>query len=189
MRIGVFGGTFDPPHIGHLIVAGDVHARLGLDRVLFVPSAVPPHKIARVRASADLRARMVRAATGGDPRFEVDELELRRDGPSYTVDTLRELRDRFRGAELFFLIGMDALRDFPTWRAPDEILRMAQLAVLARAGDEELPEVGSGTVLVPVTRIDLSATEIRRRIAAGESIRHLVSEPVREIIAREGLYR
>jgi nicotinate-nucleotide adenylyltransferase len=178
MRIGVFGGTFDPPHIGHLIVAGDVHARLGLDRVLFVPSAVPPHKIARVRASADLRARMVRAATGGDPRFEVDELELRREGPSYTVDTLRELRDRFRGAELFFLIGMDALRDFPTWRAPDEILRMAQLAV-----------VGSGTVLVPVTRIDLSATEIRRRIAAGESIRHLVSEPVREIIAREGLYR
>jgi nicotinate-nucleotide adenylyltransferase len=187
VRIAVYGGTFDPPHVGHLVVAGDVHRQLGLDRVVFVPAADPPHKQGRVRASAALRSAMVRAAVSNDDRFAVDDLELQREGPSYTVDTLHEFRRRDPGGELFFLLGADALRDFPMWRGPDQIARLATLVVMARDGDAVL-NTEFPVVRVPVTRIDISATEIRRRVAAGEPIHYLVTEPVREIIEREGLY-
>jgi len=189
VRIGLFGGTFDPPHHGHLIVASDAYAALGLTRLLLVPSAVHPFKRFRVRAPASLRAEMVRAAVRGDERFEVDELELHRAGPSYTVDTLRALRERYPEAELFLLIGADNVRELPQWHEPEEIVRLARLGVVSRGGgaireDTELP-----LVPVPVTRVDISSTEIRRRVAAGESIRYLVPDAVREIVLREGLYR
>jgi nicotinate-nucleotide adenylyltransferase len=189
LRIAVFGGTFDPPHLGHLVLAADVHLRLGVDRVVFVPSADPPHKQGRAVTSAELRLEMVRAAVQGDDRFEVDDLELRRQGLSYTVDTLRQFRRRDPGGELFFLIGADALRDFPTWRAPDEVARLATLALVERSGESAPTEPAHRVVHVPVTRVDISSTEIRRRIAAGASVRYLVTEPVRQIIEREGLYR
>jgi nicotinate-nucleotide adenylyltransferase len=189
VRIAVFGGTFDPPHLGHLVVAADAHLRLELERVVLIPSADPPHKQGLVRTPAVLRLEMVRAAVQGDDRFEVDDLELQRSGPSYTVDTLQEYRRRYPESELFFLIGADALRDFHTWRAPERIARLATLAVLARAGDTAVPETGVPVRQVPVSRIDISATEIRRRVAAGQPIRYLVTEPVRAIIEREGLYR
>lgn len=188
MRLGVFGGTFDPPHLGHLIVAADVHLRLPLDRVVFVPAADPPHKRGLVRTSARLRLEMVEAAVRGDDRFAVDGLELRRQGPSYTVDTLRELRRRHPDAELFFLIGADALRDLPGWHEPAEVARLATLVRMERAGDA-VPETDAAPVDVPVTRIDISATEIRQRVAAGASIRYLVPDAVREIIERERLYQ
>lgn len=189
MRLGVFGGTFDPPHVGHLAVASEVHAALQLDRMLIVPSAVPPHKRGRVRASAEQRLEMVRAAVAGDPRFEVDDLEIRRAGPSYTVDTLRALRERFPASELFFVVGVDQVQELHTWREPDEVARLACLAVVERGG-EPLPEQDRFRLeRVPVTRIDVSSTEIRRRVAAGEPVRYLVTEPVREIIEREGLYK
>ncbi len=130
---------------------------------------------------------MVEAAVAGDERFQVNNLELRRPGPSYTVDTLRELRDRWPGADLVLLLGADALRDLPTWRAPDEIIRLARLAVLSRRGDR-VPGSSFAALSVPVTRIDISATEIRRRVQRGVPIRNLVPDSVRNIINRERMY-
>lgn len=186
MRLGVYGGAFDPPHLGHLVAASDACDALGLDRLLWVPSAVHPLKA--VGTAASVRLEMVRAAIEGDPRFAADDLELRRTGPSYTVDTLRELRAREPDAQLFFLTGADNLADLPRWREPDEIARLATLAVVSRAG-ETLPAGGPfPAVAVTVTRLDVSSTEIRRRVAAGQSIRYLVPEAVRAVIARERLY-
>lgn len=189
MRVGVLGGTFDPPHVAHLIVASDVFSALRLDRLLFVPAAVPPHKLGAVRASPELRLEMVRAAIQNDPRFEVDDLELRREGASYTVDTLRELRERLPDAQLFFVVGVDQLREFHTWREPEQVAALARLAVVSREGEDPAPGSPYPVHPVRVTRVDLSATEVRRRIRAGEPIRYLVPDAVREIIERERLYR
>lgn len=189
MRVGLLGGTFDPPHVAHLIVGSDLFAALELDRLLFVPASVPPHKQGSVHASADRRLEMVRAAVAGDSRFAVDDLELRRAGASYTVDTLREIRDRIPEAEIFFALGVDQLREFHTWREPAEVAALARLAVVSRAGEDPAPESPYPILPVPVTRVDLSATEIRRRVREGLSIRYLVPDAVREIIEREGMYR
>ena len=189
MRIGVFGGTFDPPHLGHLVVASDACEALGLGRVLWIPSAVPPHKLGTVKASAEARLEMVRAAVEGDPRFEADDVELRREGPSYTVDTLRELAARHPGDELVLLIGADNLREIPGWREPGEILRLARVAVLSRDGTGVPPDAPIPATSVAVTRVDVSATEVRRRAAAGETIRYLVPDAVRALVERRGLYR
>lgn len=185
----MYGGTFDPPHVGHLIVAADVYEALELDLLLFVPSAVHPFKGSAVRAPAELRVEMVRAAIRGDGRFEVDDVELRRSGPSYTVDTLRALRERYPGAELFFLLGADNLRELPAWREPEAIPRLATLVVISRGGENAGPGLPLPALTVPVTRVDVSSTEVRRRAAAGTSIRYLVPDAVREIVARESLYR
>lgn len=188
MRLGVYGGTFDPPHLGHLVAASDACEALGLDRLLWVPSAVHPLKAGRVETPAALRLEMVRAAIAGDPRFAADDLELRRRGPSYTVDTLRELRARHPGAEIFFLTGADNLAELPRWREPDEIARLATLAVVSREG-ETLPEDSPyPAVAVRVTRVDVSSTGVRRRVAEGRTIRYLVPEAVRAVIERERLY-
>ena len=189
MRLGVFGGTFDPPHLGHLVAASEACDALGLDRVVWIPSASHPFKGGAVRTAPGLRLEMVRAAIAGDARFEASGLELERAGPSYTVDTLRALRDARPGAALFLLIGADNLRDWRKWREPDEIARLATLAVAARAGETVEAEDGVEAVSVAMTRIDVSATEVRRRVAEGKSIRYLVPEPVRSIVEREGLYR
>ncbi|MDQ3556360.1 MAG: nicotinate-nucleotide adenylyltransferase [Gemmatimonadota bacterium] len=187
MRVGVFGGTFDPPHVGHLIVATEAHRALELDRLLFVPAALPPHKGGGVHTSPRVRLEMVRRAIRGDQRFGAEDVEVRRAGPSYTIDTLRIFAERMPGAELFLLIGADNLRDFSAWREPRQIMSLARLVVLARAGEE-----GDGTVpaiRIPVTRIDVSSTAIRRRVGAGESIRYLVPEAVRRMVERHGLYQ
>lgn len=188
-RIGVFGGTFDPPHLGHLVVASDACRALGLDRVVWVPSAVPPHKRDTVQAPAEARLEMVRAAVDGDPRFEACDIELRRPGPSYTVDTLRELAALHPGAELVLLIGADNLREIPTWRDPEGILALARVAVLSRDGAGVPPDAPIPATAVRVTRVDVSATEVRRRAAAGETIRYLVPDAVRALVERRGLYR
>lgn len=188
-RIGVLGGTFDPPHVGHLLVASDVFAALRLDRLLLVPSASPPHKRGTVRATAEQRLEMTRLAVGDDERFQVDDIELRRPGASYSVDTLRQLRERYgEDAELYFVVGMDQLREFHGWREPEEVARLARLVVVSRDGQTAEP---GDPVAVPiaVTRIDLSATDIRGRVRAGEPIRYFVPDPVREFIERERLYR
>lgn len=187
-RIGVLGGTFDPPHVGHLIVASDACDALRLDRLLFIPAAAPPHKPGRVEATPAQRMEMVHAAIAGDARFEADDVELRRDGASYSVDTLRVLRERYPAAELFFILGADQIRDFHTWREPGEVARLATLAAVARAGDE-LPALGYEPTPVPVTRIDVSSTDIRTRVREGRSIRYLVPVAVIEMIERYGLYR
>lgn len=185
----MFGGTFDPPHLGHLIVAQDAWRELALDRVLFVPAAVPPHKRGRVTAPAALRLAMLEAATAEDARFAVDDLELRRAGPSYTVDTLRALRERDAAGTFFFLLGADQFREFHSWREPREIARLATLVVLSREGaDTGAPALDVPCRRLAVTRVDISATEIRRRVATGEPIRYLVPPGVEDVIRREGLY-
>ncbi|HZG41497.1 MAG TPA: nicotinate-nucleotide adenylyltransferase [Longimicrobium sp.] len=189
MRLGVYGGTFDPPHLGHLVAASEACQALALDRVLWVPSAVHPLKGGRVRTPPELRLEMVRAAIAGDPRFAADDLELRRRGPSYTVDTLRELRRREPGAELFFVTGADILGELHRWREPDEVLRLATLVVVSRAGEAPAPAGGVPARAVEMTRVDVSSTQVRRLAAAGRCIRYLVPEAVRAVIERERLYR
>jgi nicotinate-nucleotide adenylyltransferase len=189
VRLGVYGGSFDPPHLGHLVAASEACERLGLDRVLWIPSAHHPLKGSTVRTPPAVRLEMVRAAIAGDARFEADDLELRRDGPSYTVDTLRELRRRLPAAKLFLLVGADLLGELPRWREPGEIVRLATLAVVNRAGDELDANAVAGAVAVEVPRVDVSGTEVRRRAAAGRTIRYLVPDGVREIVERHTLYR
>ncbi len=187
-RVGVFGGTFDPPHHGHLIVAADAFEALSLDRLLFVPAGNPPHRTGTA-AAAVWRARMVEAAIAGDSRFEVDDREIRRDGPSFTVDTLRELVALAPDDELIFLLGADQYRALASWREPEEVARLARLGVFAREGDTpELVGVYPAE-RVPVRRVDISASEIRRRLAAGRSIRYLVPDSVEAMIHEEKLYR
>jgi nicotinate-nucleotide adenylyltransferase len=153
------------------------------------PAAHPPHKPGGASAPAAARFAMVEAAISGDPRFEVDDVEIRRGGASYTIDTLRQLRAREPDAELHLLLGVDQFRVFQSWREPDEVARLAKLVVFARSGETPVTFPAYGEIVVPVTRIDISATEIRRRVAAGLSIRYLVPEPVLRIIEADGLYR
>jgi len=188
-RLGVFGGTFDPPHLGHLVAASDAALALKLDRVLWIPAAVHPFKLGAVAAPPEARLEMVRAAVAGDERFEACDLELRRAGPSYTVATLRELHARHPGAELFFLTGADNLRELPQWREPDEVVRLARLVVVSRGGEGVPAGLAYPAMAVPVTRVDVSSTEVRRRIGAGQTVRYLVPQAVREVIARLGLYQ
>jgi nicotinate-nucleotide adenylyltransferase len=187
-RLGLFGGTFDPVHHGHLIVAADAFESLQLDLLVFIPAAQPPHRARGVVATAEQRLEMVRAAVAGDPRFAVDDIELRREGPSYTVDTLREIARREPDAELHFLLGIDQFRALHSWREPEEVARLAKLCVLARGGETASLEGPYGGVHAPVTRVDISATRIRSIAAEGGSIRYLVPDAVRERIERERIY-
>jgi nicotinate-nucleotide adenylyltransferase len=162
---------------------------LSLDRVLWIPAAVHPFKRGSVAATGSERLEMVRAAVAGDPRFAADPLELERAGTSYTVHTLRDLRARHPGAELFLLTGADILRELHLWHQADEVVRLARLIVVSRAGDEVPRDARHPARAVAVTRVDVSSTEIRRRVAAGETIRYLVPEAVRALIEARGLYR
>jgi nicotinate-nucleotide adenylyltransferase len=174
--------------LGHLIAAQDTLEALSLDKLLFIPARVPPHKQDEVVTGPELRLRMVAAAIEGDQRFEVSDVELRRTGPSYTADTLRELARTMTGHELFLLVGVDQVREFNTWREPQEVLRLARLVMLARSGIEEAPLSDIVHTTVPVTRVDISSTLVRQRARAGQSIRFLVPDAVRKIILAEGLY-
>jgi nicotinate-nucleotide adenylyltransferase len=186
VKVGVFGGTFDPPHVGHLVVAQEVHFRLGLDRVLWVPAAVPPHKRDQAITPGDVRFEMVRAAIAGDDRFEASDVEVRRGGASYTVDTLRQLTADRPEDELFLILGADQLAELDTWREPDEVARLATIVGFARAG--EAPPDLKRARIVRVPRVDVSSTEVRRRVGAGEPIGYLVPGGVEAVIRREALY-
>jgi nicotinate-nucleotide adenylyltransferase len=194
VKLGLFGGTFDPPHTGHLIAAQDAALALGLDRVLFVPAALPPHKQHRTVTPGEFRLRMLALALADDVRFAIEPVELERAGPSYTVDTLRALRHRLPG-DWTLLLGADQYAEFATWREPEEVLRLATVGVLERGGAWPQPrgatslhEAGDGVMRVAVTRVDISSTAIRQRVAAGVSIRYLVPASVEAFIAETGLY-
>ncbi len=192
LRLGVFGGTFDPLHLGHLAVAQDVLEELELDRVVLVPAGSPPHKESGVETPATLRLRMVREAVAEDPRFEVLPLEVEREGPSWTVDTLGVLREQRPDAELFLLMGVDQWRSILSWKAPRRIAELARIVVMGRAGEAPAGLEGvAGSlphIAVPVTRLDISSTDLRRRVRDGRSVRFLVPESVRRLIAEERLY-
>lgn len=188
-RIGIYGGTFDPVHTGHLILARDAVELLGLARLIFVPAAISPHKLGRAPgASGADRLAMLRAAVADESAFEVDALELDRPGPSYTFDTVAALQARWPDAEWHYLIGADNVPDLTTWHRVEELRARVRFTVFhRRAPDAVIP----GTEGLPTLRrvVDLSSTEIRNRVASGLSIRYLVPESVREIIEARGLYR
>jgi nicotinate-nucleotide adenylyltransferase len=185
MRIGIMGGTFDPIHHGHLILARDAQEALDLHKIILIPNYLSPHKTAASAAPAELRARMVRAAIEDEPGFEIDEVELRRGGASYTIDTLLHLRTLYPEDDLFYLLGEDNLAQLHTWRRMEEIPMLVQLVVMSRgAGGPPHPYI-----TLHQRRVDISATDIRARIANGQSIRYLVPDKVRAIIENHQLYR
>jgi len=191
VRIGVFGGTFDPPHVGHLILAADAIDSLRLDRLIFVPAATQPFKAdsPAVASGAD-RLEMLRLAVGGDPRYAVEDTEIRREGLSYTVETLEGIARQNAGAELFLLVGQDTLAGFSGWKRPARIRELATLAMMQRSGTTtEESRAPEGVAAISTRRVDVSATEIRERLASGKSIRGFVAEPVERFIAARGLYR
>lgn len=185
----LFGGTFNPVHIAHLVMAAEVVDFLGIRPVVFVPSAVPPHKHAAEAAPAHHRLRMVELAVSGDDRFTVSRVEIDRPGPSYTIDTVRRL-----GADpddTYFVVGSDAVAEMDEWHRIDELRRMCRFVVLVRPGVdyEALPARHLQRALrLDVPRLDISSTDIRRRIAEGRSISYMVPKSVEEYIRREGLY-
>ena len=188
-RLGVFGGTFDPPHLGHLLLAECARETLALDRVVFVPARVPPHRAPKRPSPADVRVRLLRAALYGTG-FTVSTLELSRPGPSYTVDTLEAMKTRSDG--LWLLLGADSLLDLPSWRDPDGILAHARLAVAARPGfvPRRIPaRIARRVDWLPNAPVDISSRDLRRRVAAGRSIRFLVPDRVARLVETLGLYR
>jgi nicotinate-nucleotide adenylyltransferase len=183
-RIGIFGGTFDPIHHGHLILARDAREQLGLDSVIFVPAAISPHKLRQRPAAAESRVEMLRAAIEDESYFCLDTMELDRPAPSYTVETMEALKAREPDAEFVCLIGEDNVAQLPSWHRFSDLSKMVEFAVLDRTGVES-------THPYPIIRrhLDISATDIRNRVARGESIRYLVPPAVNEIIRKRQLYR
>jgi nicotinate-nucleotide adenylyltransferase len=197
VRLGLLGGTFNPPHIAHLVCAQEARAQLDLARVVLVPAAVPPHKEVPEEPGVEHRLAMCRRAAALEPWLEVAEAELERPGPSYTVDTLRELHARAPEDELTFIVGGDMALSLPSWREPDEILRVARLGVAERAAAARAeiaaalePLSASDRVsFFAMPRLDVSSTDMRARVRAGRPIRWLVPDPVADYIGEHGLYR
>lgn len=193
MRLAIFGGTFDPPHVGHLLAAQDAFEQLALDRLVLVPAATQPLKVGRTVASAQQRLAMARLLVEGDARFDVSAVEVERAGLSFTVDTLTHFTAAHPGAELFLLVGADVLDTFAQWREPERITKLAHLVVLEREGDRPASwpsgTDGGRVMRLPTRRVDVASTEIRERVRAGKSIRGFVTENVAAFIARDGLYR
>ena len=198
-RLGIYGGSFDPVHLGHLLLAETCREECSLDRVLFLPCGQSPHKPNGAIASGQQRAEMLEFAVAGDPRFGVCRIELERNGPSFTVETLRQLRVDQPDSELFFLMGADSLADLPLWREPQAILELAIIVAVNR-GQRPPPDLASlearlGPIvrervrLVTMPAIELSATEIRERVRSSRSLRFRVPRAVEEYIRQNGLYR
>ena len=183
-KIAIYGGTFDPVHHAHLILAREAMETLDLDKVILVPAAISPLKKAAPVASGEVRLAMLRAAIKGEPEFEVDECELLRPPPSYTIDTVEQICRRERDAGIYCLIGEDNVEQLPRWHRFAELDKMVRFVVLDRTGKQPLH-----SYQLIHRRIDISATEIRGRVAQKESIRYLVPKSVEEIIQREKLYR
>ncbi|HLF15303.1 MAG TPA: nicotinate-nucleotide adenylyltransferase [Bacteroidota bacterium] len=192
VNVAVYGGTFNPPHCGHLIVAESVRETLRLARILFIPTSTPPHKGALSLAPAPDRLAMTKLAVEGNDGFEASDIEVARGGLSYTVDTLRAVAARHPGSRLKLLIGADNVFDFEGWKSPSDILDIADLVVMSRPG-YEIRKSRSGFLahasLVTVPQIGISGTDIRRRVKFHQSIRYLVPPPVGEYIRRHGLYK
>jgi nicotinate-nucleotide adenylyltransferase len=195
VRLGIFGGSFDPVHLGHLIIAEQCREQARLDRVLFIPAARPPHKD-RVLTPFHHRVEMLTLAISGNPAFAIDELEGERPGPSYTADTLEELHGREPTAELWLILGADSLYDVPRWYAPQRIVQHAGLLVVGRPGSPppsseplrgDLPEARIDVVSAPL--IDIASRDLRKRIAEGRSVRYLVPRAVEAYVEDKGLYR
>ena len=190
MRIGMLGGSFDPPHVGHLLVAVDAFEALALDKLFFIPASIQPLKIGQAGAPARDRVEMVRRLVSDDPRFGVDTIEAERQGLSFSVDTVMAYATRYPDAQRFFLVGADVMQTFGYWREPDRIIRLAEVVVVQRGNEADGAEPWRTRFRQLTTRrIDVSSTEIRARIRAGQSINGFVPPAVAAYIADAGLYR
>lgn len=197
-KIGVMGGTFDPIHYGHLVAAETARAEFNLSKVLFIPTGAPPHKKRQDILPGELRLEMVGCAIQDNPAFASSALEIEREGPSYTVDTLRELRKLWPDYELYFITGTDALREIFSWHEAEEIFTMIQLIGAARPGfdakdfllkaHEDHPELLGKIHYLEIPALAISSTDIRARVKRGEPIRYLLPERVRQLIRQRGLY-
>ena len=195
---GVFGGTFDPPHLGHLILASESISQLGLDRLLWVLTPEPPHKTDQPITALQQRLEMLRLAIADEPRFELSKIELTRPGPHYTVETLRMLKEQAPERNLVFLMGGDSLRDLPGWYQPAELIRLCHtLGVMRRPGDDvdlgaldaQLPGLLEKVRFVDVPLLEISSRQIRQRVADRAVFRYYLPEQVYEYIVRVGLYQ
>lgn len=197
MRLGILGGTFNPPHLAHLVCAQEAHLHLGLDQVMFVPAGIPPHKQVESDPGAEHRLQMCRLAIAGDDRFVVCDLELRRDGPSYTVDTLDVLRRQSPHDDLFLILGADIAVRLPRWREPERVLALATVSIAERRGTargsvlEALDQVpgGDSAHFFPMPGVAISSTMVRERVRDGHPIRYFVPDAVADHIHTNGLYR
>lgn len=196
VRLGILGGTFNPPHLGHLVCAQEAHLQLQLDQVLLIPTAIPPHKLAPDDPGPSHRLELCRLAVGGDGRFAVSDLEIRRDGPSYTVDTLEELHATVQDSDLYLILGGDIATGLPQWREPERVLSLSTLAVVDREGTprgaieavlDRLPG-GERVHFFSMPQIAISSTLVRRRLRAGQPVRYLVPDNVIDYIERYRLY-
>ncbi len=196
LRIGLLGGTFDPPHIGHLILAEFAADALGLDRLYFVPAADPPHKRTQAKTPVEHRLNMLQLALASNQRFHLSRVDIERPGPHYSVDMVRITQEQDPEAELHFVMGADSLRDLPKWNRPDEFIQRCHLAVMRRHGadvqpnmhDAILPGLAERVRIIDTPFITISSTEIAARVAQGQSIRYLVPERVLDYIVEHRLY-
>ena len=198
MRVGILGGTFDPIHYGHLVAGEEARCALGLERVFFVPAARPPHKLEYPVSPPEMRVEMLQLAIADNPYFELSRVDVDRPGFSYTVDTIEVLQDRLGAtAELFFILGEDALADLPTWHQPERLLELCQLIAVNRPGyhsfslrllERQLPGVEHRVHQVRIPELAIWSTELRARMASGLPIRYLVPNSVHDYISAHGLY-
>jgi nicotinate-nucleotide adenylyltransferase len=197
VRLGIFGGTFNPPHLGHLVCAQEAYIQLRLDRVMLIPARIPPHKPVEDEPGVEHRLELCRLAVEGDERMTVSMLETERPGLSYTIDTLKAIHEQAPDRELFLIVGGDIAAGLPLWRDPQGVLELATLAVAKRRGtprsrvDQALQELqgGARAQFFRMPRIGISSTLIRRRVRTGQPIRYLVPDAVERYIERERLYR
>ncbi len=188
-RIGILGGTFDPPHNGHLALAGAAISELDLSKVIFIPSRIPPHKPAEDISSEQDRLAMLKLAVDIDSRFEISEIELNRGGPSFTIDTLTHLKSENPGEELFFIIGSDNVSEMESWHKPNRILELVRVAAAVRPGYSIRGKFADKVESFDMPPLNISSTAVRARVKSGESISGLVPAPVEDYIRSKGLYK
>ncbi|MFN8529859.1 MAG: nicotinate-nucleotide adenylyltransferase [Anaerolineae bacterium] len=197
-RIGILGGTFDPPHIGHLVLAEYAAEALNFERLLFVPAATPPHKLNETRTPIEHRLNMLQLAIADNERFTLSRIDVDRPGPHYTVDTVSIVQEQYPQAELYFVMGGDSLRDLPKWNRPTELIRCCKLVVLQRPNMElvspsmheaVLPGISERVIILDDPLLGFSSTGIVARLQAGRSIRYMTPDPVLAYIREHELYR
>ena len=197
MRLGIFGGTFDPPHIAHLILAAEALSQLKIDRILWVLTPEPPHKLGQKITPLDIRLQLLKSALGDDPAFELSSVDIDRSPPHYAVDTMHLLAEQYPGAELVYLMGGDSLHDLPNWHEPQQFIRSCKfLGVMHRPGglarldevETKLPGISTKVRWIVLPLLQVSSTDIRQRIAEGRPYRYFLPASVYELIKSNGLY-